>query len=142
MMKHFLHNDGSLWAFESDGSQDDLIMSDMLPLTEEELAQHRSAQHAQTIQDRIAAYIMAVQEMLDEAARQRGYDSILSACTYAASTIERFRQEAQACIAWRDAVWAECYRLLDEVKAGSRQAPQMAVLLASLPMIEWPVVAL
>lgn len=141
MMKHYLRNDGSLWAFDSDGSQDDLISGDMAPLTDEQLAHHRAEQHQQTMQNRIASYIMAVQEMLDEAARGRGYDGILSACTYAASTVERFRKEGLACIAWRDAVWAECYRLLDEVKAGQRQPPQMAVLLSSLPVIEWPTAA-
>lgn len=35
-MKHFVKPDNSIWAFESDGSQDHLITQDMTPITIEE----------------------------------------------------------------------------------------------------------
>lgn len=35
-MKTFIKPDNSLWAFEEDGSQDDFITPDMLPISEEE----------------------------------------------------------------------------------------------------------
>jgi hypothetical protein len=35
-MKNYLRPDGSLWAFEDDGSQDEFIASDMTPISEQE----------------------------------------------------------------------------------------------------------
>ncbi|MGI9217127.1 MAG: hypothetical protein ACR2JA_09050 [Hydrogenophaga sp.] len=86
-----------------------------------------------------AALEAAVQQHLDATAQARGYDSILSACTYAASTSARFRPEGAACIAWRDAVWLHCHAVLAAVMAGARPTPTAAELLAELPAaIQWP----
>ena len=40
-MKHFKKPDNSVWAFESDGSQDSFITSDMQPVDDAELAELR-----------------------------------------------------------------------------------------------------
>lgn len=85
-------------------------------------------------------YTDAVQKQLDDEARARNYDSILSACSYATSTNPRFSAEGQACVAWRDAVWAECYTILGLVQAGQRTPPTIPELLAALPVMTWPVV--
>ena len=39
-MKYFWNTDGSVWAFESDGSQDNLIKEGMIELTTQELDLH------------------------------------------------------------------------------------------------------
>ena len=75
--------------------------------------------------------LTAVQNMLDNAAKAKGYDSILSACTYAAYP-NPFQAEAQEFVAWRGAVWAKCYEILGEVEAGTRLAPTVSELLAEL----------
>lgn len=100
------------------------------PMTAAELA-------AQQQQAR-AALEAAVQQHLDATAQARGYDSMLSACTYAASTSTRFQPEGAACVAWRDAVWLHCHGVLAAVIAGTRPAPTAAELLAELPAIQWP----
>lgn len=84
-------------------------------------------------------YIVSVQGHLDGKARKRNYDGILSACTYATSTVPKFAAEGQACVAWRDQVWSACYHILDEVQSGARSAPSIAELLAELPEMVWPV---
>lgn len=48
-MKHFKKPDGSLWAFESDGSQDRLITPDMVPVSDAVLAQMRGPTQAALI---------------------------------------------------------------------------------------------
>ena len=75
--------------------------------------------------------LTAVQNMLDNAAKAKGYDSILSACTYAAYP-NPFQAEGQEFVAWRGAVWAKCYEILGEVEAGTRPVPTVSELLAEL----------
>lgn len=84
-----------------------------------------------------AAYINSVQAMLDVAAQTRGYDGILSACTYATSSNTQFAAEGQACVYWRDSVWSKCYEILAEVQSGTRQPPTITELLIEMPNITW-----
>lgn len=86
----------------------------------------------------VAALTAVVQAHLDDTARQRSYDGILSLCSYATSTAPRFAAEGRAGVAWRDAVWATCYAIMDDVTAGNRPIPTAAELLAELPAFAWP----
>lgn len=80
----------------------------------------------------------AVQARLDEWARERHYDGILSACSYASSTMPRFAAEAAAAVAARDATWSACYVLLAEIQAGARPMPAaLTDVLAELPTLTW-----
>lgn len=81
-----------------------------------------------------------VQGVLDREAQTRGYESILSLCTYATSTVDRFRAEGQAGVNWRDACWMLGYQLVAEVRAGLRAVPTNDELLAMLPPMVWPTV--
>jgi hypothetical protein len=85
-----------------------------------------------------ADYINAVQFALDAKARERNYDGILSACTYATSTVPKFQAEGQACVAWRDAVWAYCYAVMAQVAAQEIPQPTVEALVAGLPELVWP----
>jgi hypothetical protein len=82
--------------------------------------------------------ISAIQSMLDDKAKERGYDSILSLCTYATSTAAKFSKEGQAAVEWRDEVWAKGYAILADVESGSRAIPTVDELLAELPSFVWP----
>lgn len=55
--------------------------------------------------DVVKSAIDAVQGWIDTTAAQNGYDSAVSCASYTASTIARYRADAAAIIAWRDAVW-------------------------------------
>lgn len=79
----------------------------------------------------------AVQAYMDAKAQERGYDSILSACSYVDTGITRFDDEGAACRAWRSAVWDKCYAVLGEVLAGMRAVPSTEELIAELPELEW-----
>ena len=80
----------------------------------------------------------AIQSMLDETAQERGYDNILSLCTYATSPTAKFAAEGQAGISWRDEVWAKGYAILADVESGARAIPTESELLSELPSFVWP----
>ncbi len=83
--------------------------------------------------------INAVQFMLDSTAQSHGYDNILSLCTYATSTVAKFKAEGQAGIDWRDAVWNACYTILSQVQQGTIPMPtNINDVLVQLPNIVWP----
>lgn len=86
-----------------------------------------------------ASITAATQERLDTFARTRNYDGILSACTYASSTVPKFQAEGQYCVEARDATWAKLYEMMDEVQAGTRPMPSgYADIEAELPALTWP----
>lgn len=85
-----------------------------------------------------AQLTLAVQAYLDRTAKERGYDGILSCSTYAIATNVQFAAEGQACVSWRDAVWAACYAIMDDVLAGNRPVPTEGELIAELPAMAWP----
>lgn len=87
----------------------------------------------------LARFTAAIQKRLDDFARTRNYDGILSACTYATSTVPKFKTEGQACVNLRDATWAATYDILAEVEAGDRAMPQsLDDIEADLPALVWP----
>ena len=83
----------------------------------------------------IAGYTQQVQNYLDTTAQERGYDNIVSLCTYATSTIPKFKLEGQAGVIWRDAVWSTCYEILAGVQAGTREVP--TDIISELPVMNW-----
>ena len=82
--------------------------------------------------------VCAIQLELDKKAHERSYDNMLSLCSYATSTLPRFRSDADLAVPWRDAMWEKGYEILDAVIAGERQIPTRDELLAGLPVFEWP----
>ncbi len=94
------------------------------------------AANAIELQSQIVA---ATQERLDAFARTRSYDGILSACTYATSTVSTFQAEAQYCVSARDATWAKLYQILAEGEAGVRPVPSCYKNIEpELPQLVWP----
>ena len=83
--------------------------------------------------------IKAVQLRLDTFAQSRNYDSILSASTYAASSVPKFADEGQYAVNARDTTWAELYTILGEVQSGTRPMPMSyADIEGDLPELVWP----
>jgi hypothetical protein len=85
-----------------------------------------------------AEFSAAIQARLDGFAQERLYDSILSACTYAASSDPAFAAEGQRCIELRDATWRAAYGILADALAGNRPAPSIESLFDELPALTWP----
>ena len=87
----------------------------------------------------IKAFTDAIQARLDSFARTRNYDGILSACTYATSTVPKFAAEGQYAVQARDTTWAAAYQILAEVQSGTRPMPAAPEdIFNELPQLVWP----
>ena len=86
----------------------------------------------------VQVYKQAVEQHLDTVAQEREYGSILHLCSYPPSGNPTWKAEGEAGVAWRDAVWAYCYQMLEDVATQARPAPTVDELLAELPEIVWP----
>ena len=91
-----------------------------------------------TPEERLAAFTHAIQARLDDFARTRNYDGILSAATYATSIVPRFKAEGQYAVEARDLTWAKGYDIMGAVMAGQRPMPTLDEVIAELPPLEWP----
>ena len=78
------------------------------------------------------------QQRLDDFAKTRNYDSILSATTYATSKIAKFATEGQRAVDLRDETWAKLYEILEDVTTGKRVAPKtFEEIEPELPVLSW-----
>lgn len=86
-----------------------------------------------TIQD----YQAAIQQLVEETAQSKQYDTAANLASYVASTIPVWAAQAQTFVAWRDAVWQYTYQQLEQVQLGLREQPSVADFLTELPVIDW-----
>lgn len=86
-----------------------------------------------------AAFSSAIQQHVDTAPAERLFRDGVTLASYVASTNPQWAAEAQAFVAWRDAVWAYAYAELEKVQTGQRPQPTVAEIIAELPAIVWPV---
>lgn len=91
----------------------------------------------QALAEMQAEFTDAIQRRLDAFAQERGYDGIMSVCSYFGSSNPRFKAEADRAIALRDATWDAGYALLDEVLSGARPMPTLEEVFAELPALVW-----
>jgi L-2-hydroxyglutarate oxidase LhgO len=104
--------------------------------TVRDMSAEEIAEYSQGIQRQI---IDATQQRLDDFAATRHYSGIMSAATYATSSVPQFKSDGQYCVNARDATWAKLYEMLVEVQAGTRPMPNgYADVEPELPVLEWP----
>lgn len=90
----------------------------------------------QRLQDEV---VFNTQKRLDDFAKTRNYDGILSAASYAVSSHPPFADEGRYCADARDATWGALYTIMSEVQAGTRPMPSgYAEVEPLLPVLEWP----
>jgi hypothetical protein len=81
----------------------------------------------------------AVQARLDTFARTRGYDDIVSACSYATSSHPRYGPEGRYCVSAREETWDAMFAIEAQVLAGVRPLPAgYAEIEPELPPLVWP----
>lgn len=106
------------------------------PAEEATILAQRAETHLQLLQNDI---IERAQKRLDDFAKTRGYDGILSLCSYVSSPTPKFAAEGSYGIVIRDATWAKLYEILAEVTGGARQPPaNFEEIELELPILLWP----
>jgi len=131
-----LHQGGNLASrvLENGCSESKLISA----LSAEELAAALPADPL-PVETIIADFTAAIQKHLDDFAKTRGYDGILSACTYATSLVPKFKAEGQCCVEARDATWSTAYAMMAEVTSGAIPMPTRPEVISAMPVLSWPV---
>lgn len=100
-----------------------------------------SSQEISDRQQAIKARITSdVQRRLDEFAMTRGYDSIVSACSYATSQHPKYGPEGRYCVTAREDTWDVLFQIESDVIAGLRPMPvSYGEIEPDLPVLDWPV---
>lgn len=79
-----------------------------------------------------------IEQKIEQIAKERGYDNSLSCASYATSTVEGWKAEADAFIAWRDSVWSWAISQFEEVSSGQTEVPTLEEVEQSIPSMVWP----
>ena len=134
------HSDGSFRADYNRQVYDSTVDKQEGWLTDEELDAKFPAPvpDPPSIEEQQRMFTDAIQRYLDAFAQTRNYDGIMSAATYATSTMPKFKTEGQYAVEARDATWAKGYEILGEVLAGQRPMPTIGEVIAELPPLAWP----
>jgi hypothetical protein len=86
----------------------------------------------------IELYQSALNEFINNKASERQYDNAMAISSYVNSTNAQWASEANAFIAWRDAVYLLAIDTLNKVQSGEMPQPTIDDFLSQLPEIEWP----
>lgn len=81
--------------------------------------------------------LMAVQFLLDDKVKEKGYDNIVAACSYANSGNPVFRAEGLACLNWRDSVWTVCHQFINGINSENLVETSLTEFLEILPKLVW-----
>ena len=94
-------------------------------------------EHIPTREEVFALYSGVIQRRLDDFAKTRNYDNILSATSYATSSVAKFKAEGQYAVEARDVTWAAAYQIFEAV--GDGDIPPIDNVLEQLPELKWPI---
>jgi len=89
------------------------------------------------VKAKMDTYSAAVQNLLDNTAREKGYDSLISMVSYANSTKAKWAAEATAAIEWRDSCWNEALVQMGKYVASGVE-PTLEEFIAAMPEPNWP----
>jgi HSP90 family molecular chaperone len=104
----------------------------------QEYYEQQSLWEEQRIERKIKEYTEALELKVNQTAAEKTYSSGISCASYVASTNAQWASEAQAFVAWRDAVYAYALTILNQVQSGEIQDLSLEDFISSLPQMVWP----
>ncbi|MBE3610486.1 hypothetical protein [Campylobacter californiensis] len=93
----------------------------------------------ETLEQKKLEFIKAIDFLLDTKAKERGYDNIISAVSYAAMP-NPFYDEGVAFFKWRSEVYTYCYSILEKVRKGELEISEenIAKVMNDIPQLGLP----
>ncbi len=135
-MKYYIdEKTKEIFAYEKDGSQDKFIKDDLIPISDEDLAELRKPSPEEIIKEQQTAFNNAIQTHLDTKAKEFRYDNMMSARSYAGYT-NPFQAEAKKLAIWASNCWVKAGEIESAVQGGDRDMPSIDEVLAELPVYE------
>ena len=110
-------------AIDSTGIRTAYVEGDTIP-------EHRTA--SDILKETTSEFTNLIQEYMNNEAKLNGYESLLSACSYAGA-VNSYQAEGQSFIIWRSTVWDYSYAQLAEIQTGLRSMPTPEEFLLELP---------
>ena len=86
------------------------------------------------LDDKKQLMMSSISSHLDYEAQLKGYDNILSACSYTGFD-NPFRLESEAFLVWRASVWQYAYEQLALIEGGTRTIPTTDEFILELPKL-------
>jgi hypothetical protein len=107
--------------------------------TEEDLLAY-AQEHKRAIEINALSLELAstIQYLIEQTAKSKSYENAVSCASYANSTNEAWKLEADTFIAWRDSVWSYAYEQLAIYSSNEEPLPSVEQFMVSLPQIQWP----
>ena|GEM_PF-712246 len=85
----------------------------------------------------LQSYFMSeLQKYMDKKADTYGFDNVFNAASYSNSKVEKFKNDAETILDWRDSVWDNAYSIMEKVLTGQRPIPTLEELINELPQLE------
>jgi hypothetical protein len=82
-------------------------------------------------------YVSITQNYLDTEAKSYGYDSILSAVSYASDPMNiTYKTEGSAFLQWRSNVWGVAFPIIEQIKNKDISPPEKNIFISMLPRFE------
>lgn len=132
-MKYFIDENKQIFAYE-EGELNSSLIAGKSEITVEEVQAilNPPLSPEEQIKQAQEAFTAAIQAELDKQANIKGYDNIVSACSYA-SAPNPFQEESIKFVTWRGNVWAYCYSEMDKIMKGEREMPSIEDFINELP---------
>lgn len=130
-MKFYKNSDGIVNAIDSDGSQDFLVKEDWVKMSAEDIDLYLNP--PLTENEILISYEQAIQQHLDDKAKELRYDNINSIAKYLGYE-NPFKLECEKLGLWCANCWVVAAQIEADVLAGTRTAPTIEEVIAELPV--------
>lgn len=144
-VEYYKNSENKIFGIESDTDKNykNKLIEELglTRITSDSLKDYLCCKTNPSVDEMINYFTSVIQKTMDDRARQKGYDNITNACSYA-GTDNAFKAEADAFLKWRAKCWAWGYAILDEFTSGRRVLPssleEVAAIIKGLPKLNLP----
>jgi hypothetical protein len=132
-MKYYKNKSGDVFALNSEPDKGLSIEVELVALSSEEVKTHLNQD--KTNEQKIEAFKVEIQNILDAKAQSLNYDDINSVAKYIGFE-NHFKNECTALALWASNVWLKSYEMLNAWEAGDIEELTLSEIIEQLPEFE------